>query len=636
MRAAMPADIRDVRLNDCFWTPRQEINRRVTLGIEYQQCKETGRIDAFRLDWKPGKPNQPHMFWDSDVAKWVEACGYSLAAHPDAALRKQVGEVIDLIVSAQQPDGYLNVYFTVCEPDKRWANLRDWHELYCAGHLIEAGVAMFEGIGDRRLLEAAQRYADLIGEVFGRGPNQKRGYCGHEEIELALVRLYRATGQRRYLDLAAYFIDERGRQPHYFDSEARQRGEDPAEWWTGYFYNQSHAPVREQTKVVGHAVRAMYLYSAMADVAAETGDKSLQAACRRLWRDLVRGKLYITGGVGASGNGERFSYDYDLPNETAYAETCAAIGLVFFADRMARLERDAVYADVMERALYNGVLSGVSLDGTRFFYANPLAAYPPALADGRQHGPMAVERQPWFGCACCPPNIARLLASLGRYIYACDAKTIYVQLYAANEATLHVADGEVRLVQETDYPWSGTVRLTVADTHGTPWALALRLPGWCRKPSLTLNGKRVALENVRRKGYAVLSRAWREGDALELSLPMPIERIAAHPRLRHNCGRIALQRGPLVYCIEEIDNGPHLNDLVLPRSAKLRAAHEPKLLGGVVAITGKAQRRDLAAWGGELYRADAVKSRTVPFMAVPYYAWSNRKPGEMLVWIREA
>lgn len=622
--------MKQVKLADPFWAPRMETNRRVTLPIEYEQCKKTGRIDAFRLDWKPGMPNPPHIFWDSDVYKWIEAGAYALATGRDAQLEKLFDDVIDLIAGAQQKDGYLNVHFTVVEPGKRWTNLRDCHELYCAGHLFEAAVAYAEATGKRKLLDVACRYADHIDSVFGTEPGKRRGYCGHEEIELALVKLSRITGTRRYMELAKYFIDERGRTPYYFDIEARERGEDPSKHWTAgpgplrYEYCQAHKPVREQTEVVGHAVRAMYLYSAMADLAGEFADKALFSATKRLWEHLTTRRMYITGGIGPSRHNEGFTCDYDLPNETAYAETCAAIGLVFWAHRMLQLEPDSRYADIMERALYNGVTSGVSLDGRRFFYENPLASL------GRHH------RQDWFDCACCPPNIARLIASIGQYVYSLGEKAVYVHLYAQGEAFLEIDGTALRTVQKTMYPWDGKVVLELEPERPARFALALRLPGWCRKPKVSLNGKAFGLSGRVRCGYAVIEREWRAGDRVEVLLPMSVERVEAHPEVRPDCGRIALMRGPIVYCLEEADNGRLLHDVVIPREAKLSARMEKDLLGGVVVVTGKAYRRDMRGWDGVLYRAERSKTKPFTFKAVPYCVWDNRSPGEMLVWVRDS
>ncbi|HKD74532.1 MAG TPA: beta-L-arabinofuranosidase domain-containing protein, partial [Ktedonobacterales bacterium] len=371
----LPVPFRHVTIDDTFWAPRIQRNRESTLPFIYQNLQETGRIDALRLTWKPGDEPMPHIFWDSDIGKWIEAASNSLATTPDPALKQQVDDVIDLLAQGQHADGYLNTYFTVVAPGKRWTNLRDLHELYCAGHLIEGAVAHYQATGERKLLDIMCRYVDFIAQTFGKQSGQKPGYDGHEEIELALIKLYHATNDARYLELSRYFVDERGRQPHYFDNEARERGEDPQAFEMGtYEYNQSHLPVLEQTQVVGHAVRAMYLNSALADLAREQDDERLFAACRRLWDHLTTTRMYLTGGIGTSARNEGFTRDYDLPNETAYAETCAAIGLVFWAHRMLQLDCNRAYADVMELALYNRVLSGVSLSGDRFFYEDPLAS----------------------------------------------------------------------------------------------------------------------------------------------------------------------------------------------------------------------------------------------------------------------
>ena len=634
-----PASLDKVAVDGPFWVERLATNRVVTLPIEYKQLETTGRIAALKLDWRPGDPAPPHIFWDSDVAKWIEAAAYSLATHPDADLERLVDSVIDLIADAQQDDGYLNTHFTVVEPENRWTNLREMHELYCAGHLVEAAVAYFEGTGKRRLLDVLCRYIDVIDSVFGPGEGQKRGYPGHEEIELALVKLYRVTGERRYLDLAEYFLDERGRQPHYFDLEAHQRGDDPADFHgRGYNYNQSHLPVREQTATEGHAVRAMYLFSGMADVAAETGDEPLLNACKTLWKNVCERRMYVTGGVGSFPFGERFTYDYDLPNVLAYAETCAAIGLVFWAHRMLQIEPDGRFADVMERALYNGVLSGVSLDGTTFFYANPLAMDPKKFAFlnhlwGRTA--LSPTRQEWFGTSCCPPNIARLLASLGTYVYSCREREIYVHLYTGGGAALKLGDQMVLLQQETRYPWEGEVRITVRPEAKVRFTLALRIPGWAEGGVLQVNGQPLELAPLVTKGYAKIDRLWEPGDTVTLDLPMPVQRVEAHPRVREDCGRVALQRGPIVYCLEEVDNGADLSDICLSRDAALSAQFRADLLGGVVAVTGEATRREMAGWDDRLYRKAGSPVRTVSLKAIPYYAWANRTPGEMLVWIRE-
>jgi len=628
-----PVRLQKVAVHDEFWAPRIEKNRAVTLPIEYRQCKKTGRIDAWKLDWKEGAPNKPHQFWDSDVAKWIEAAAYSLAAFRDEKLEKTVDGVIDWIAKAQQKDGYLNTYFTVCDPGRRWTNLRDMHELYCAGHLMEAAAAYYEATGKRKLLDVLCRYADYIASVFGPEKGKKRGYPGHEEIELALVKLYRATGRGRYLKLAKFFIDQRGRRPHFFDQEARARGEDPKRYGGGGYENlQAHRPVREQATAEGHAVRAMYLYCGMADVAAETGDAELLAACRRLWKNVAERRMYIHGGIGSTRFGERFTCDYDLPNEEAYAETCAAIGLVFWSHRMLQIDADSKYADVMERAFYNGTISGVSLDGKRFFYDNLLAVHPKTHRFRERKSPF---RQEWFGCACCPPNIARLLASLPQYVYSRNDREAYVHLYVGSTAELEVAGQTVRLAQRTGYPWKEKVMITVNPERREEFTLALRIPGWCRGAKLELNGASLSLRSIVRKGYAKIKRTWKRADKVRLTLPMPVERIEAHPSVREDCGKVALQRGPVVYCLEQVDNGPDLADICLPRNARLKAKFTKNLLGGVVVVSADAYRRDRAGWKGALYKRAPSATRRIRIKAVPYCVWGNRKEGEMIVWMRE-
>jgi DUF1680 family protein len=616
-----PVSFADVRIDDRFWAPRIAANRERTIPCNYKQCKETGRIDALKLDWKLGQPNPPHIFWESDIAKFLEAASYSLKTHPDADLEAKVDDVIALLQSAQQPDGYLNAHYTVVNPGKRWTNLRDNHELYCAGHLFEAGVAHFEATGKRTLLDVCRRYADCIAATFGVDPGKKRGYCGHPEIELALVKLARATGETKYLDLARYFVDERGRQPHYFDAEALARGEDPKECWhKTYAYCQAHVPLREQAEVAGHAVRAMYIYTAMADLAAESGDQSLQASCERLWEHATSKLMYVTGGLGTSAQNEGFTFDFDLPNETAYCETCAAIGLVMWGRRMLELTGDGRYADVIERALYNAVISGVSLDGSKFFYENPLASL------GKHH------RKEWFGCSCCPPNIARLLASLGGYVYSQAPDSIAIDLYVQSAAKFRVAGRELTIRQQTDYPWDGAVRIGIDTPAPAAFELRLRRPDWSRKVSLKLNGVEAEVELDR--GYFSIKREWSPGDTVELKFDLPVERVYANPKVRMNCGRVALRRGPVLYCLEGADNGTELNALELPRDAKFSTEFEPSLLGGLVSL--KTVGRRIIQDDEALYRVSPPQVRETALKAIPYYAWDNRDAGEMLVWIREA
>jgi DUF1680 family protein len=630
-RKLAPVPFTRVEVDDAFWAPRIEVNRAATIPIAYRHLSETGRIDAWKLDWRKGKEPVPHPFWDSDVAKWIEAAAYSLAAHPDPELERRVDAVVDLIAAAQQPDGYLNIYFTVVAPERRFANLGMWHELYCAGHLIEAAVAHREATGKRKLLDVVRRYADHIDSVFG--PGKRDGCPGHPEIELALIKLYRATGERRYRELAGFFLDQRGARPSFFQREIERLDPEDSRLNRHFFgegegfrteYCQDHLPVREQSDAVGHAVRAMYLYCAMADLAAETGDGALLRACKRLWRSVCERRMYVTGGIGPASHNEGFTADYDLPNASAYAETCAAIGLVLWSHRLLQLEGDGRYADAMERALYNGVASGVSLDGRRFFYVNPLASH------GDAH------RQPWFSCSCCPPNIARLIASFGQYAYSESSSEAWVHLYVQGKGELDLGGRRVVIEQRTGYPWKERVSIEVRPSRAEEFTLALRLPGWCRGARAKLEGRTLRLAPITRKGYARIRRRWHPGDRIELVLPMPVERALANPAVAADAGRVALQRGPLVYCLEGVDNGAHLDDLVLARNAKLGAKFDANLLGGAVRISGRARRADRAAWSGALYRFAGSRTKPATLKAVPYCAWDNRRAGEMLVWIREA
>ena len=611
-----PVPFSQVTINDLFWAPRLRINHEKTIPHIYAMCKETGRIDAYRLQWKPGMEKTPHQFWDSDVAKWIEAASYSLAVFPDPALEALLDTVTALIASVQQQDGYLNPHYTLVEPDKRWTNLRHGHELYCAGHMIEAGVAHFQVTGKFTLLNVVCRYADYIDTVFGTEPGKKRGYCGHEEIELALVKLYRVTGNQRYLRLSQYFIDERGRSPCYFDIE-----ETPDMHKLGREYHQAHLPVREQTEVVGHAVRAMYLYSAMADLAYIAEDETLLQACKRLWDHLSSKRMFITAGIGSSRYNEGFSSDYDLPNDTAYAETCAAVGLVLWSHRMLQLECDARYADVMERALYNGVLSSVSQAGTTFFYVNPLAS----------HGDLS--RQAWFACACCPTNIARLLASFGHYVYSQSVREVAIHLYVQSAAHVHIQGQQLILRQETLYPWDGQVTLTVALAQPATFALRLRIPGWCSQATLSLNNEPIDIQPMSERGYVKLERTWQHADTISLHLPMPAVRMYAHPDIEADSGLVALQRGPIVYCLESVDNAIPLHKIILPRTSSLQADFERNVFDGVVTVAADALALDTSGWEHTLYRTESPEMYPARLKAIPYYLWSNRGISAMRVWM---
>jgi hypothetical protein len=629
----MPA----VQIQSGFWANRQKTNDTKTIPAIYHQMQITGRIDAWRLDWQPGQPHKPHIFWDSDAGKWIEAVGYSLRNHPSPEFEAQVDAVVDLIEKAQQPDGYLNIFFTAVEPQNKWTNLRDWHELYDAGHLIEGAVAYWQATGKRKLLDVLIRYADYIDQTFGPNEGQVPGYCGHPEVELAMVKLYEATGEQRYLNLAKYFVDERGRQPSYFDEEARKRGDDPAKFWAKtYQYCQAHAPVRDQHRATGHSVRAAYLYSGMADLAKLTGDDTLLPVCQEIWEDITQHQLYITGGLGPAHTNEGFTFSYDLPNEEAYAETCAAIALVLWAQRMFLIDPDSRYINVMERALYNGFISGVSYEGDTFFYANPLASYPKVSPHGG-YTEGYYRRAAWFDCACCPPNLARLIANIGEYFYSVAADTLYVHLYNQNQTQVTVAGTNVTIAQQTNYPWEGLVQLSLTVDQPTVFSVALRIPDWCHDFKVLING--VPSDAVPVRGYVHLNQQWQTNDVITLDLAMPVERIAAHPLVRQDAGCIALQRGPIVYCAEEVDNGAALANLILPRTATLSASFDADLFGGVSVITATAIRNIPQQWPGGLYQPESALSYVttpVTLKAIPYCFWANREPGEMRVWLREA
>lgn len=653
------ANEQQVRIGDDFWNGYSDLVRRTVIPYQWEALNDriegaepSYAIRNFRIaaGLQEGEFGGL-VFQDSDLAKWLEAVGYSLGNHPDPELEKIADEVIELIGRAQQEDGYVNTYFTIKEPGKRWTNLLDAHELYCAGHLIEAAVAYYRGTGKRKLLDIVCRFADYIDSVFGPEPGKLKGYCGHQEIELALVKLYETTGEKRYLKLSQFFIDERGSKPSYFVEEWERRGR-TSHWVQGTVpapnleYNQSHLPVREQSVAVGHSVRAVYMYTAMADLARLTGDSQLRAACERLWNNVTRKQMYITGGIGSTHHGEAFSFDYDLPNDTVYAETCASIGLIFFARRMLQLEAKSEYADVMERALYNNVLGSMSRDGKHFFYVNPLEVWPEASAKnpGKHH--VKPVRQKWFGCSCCPPNVARLLSSLNEYIYGSSPadNRIYVHLYIGSEAQFVLADaGLVGLKQQSALPWDGRVSFKVSlppdKESGAAFALALRVPAWFQsgKPVLTVGGQPIAyrVEN----GYAIVERTWSDGDEAVWQLPLETKLIAANPLIRANAGRAAIQRGPLVYCLEEADNGAPLASLCLAADAKLSERFDADLLGGCVVIEGDAIAADRSGWAEDTpYRPLGQGGGTKPvrFKAVPYYLWGNRTPGEMIVWIRTA
>ncbi len=617
--AVHPAPLASVHIEDEFWGPRLETNRTVTIWHVFKQAEAAGEFDNFAkaggLMEGPFRGSSPAR--DSDAYKSIEGAAYMLAVHPDPKLEQYVDDLVAKIAAAQEPDGYIYTARRITPPDQmpemsgpeRWTRERTSHETYVMGLLCESGVALFQAIGKRSLLEVAIKNANFLNNTFGPAANQRHDASGHEEIELALVKLYRATGDERYLRLSQYFVDQRGRRTPNYGA-----------------YAQDHIPVIEQSEAVGHAVRAGYLYAGVTDLAALTGNPLYIQAMDRIWHNVVDKRMYITGGLGAQRNGEAFGNDYELPNLTAYNETCAAVASAFWQQRLFLLHRDAKYVDVLERVLYNGFLGGVSLSGDRFFYTNALES------DGARS---RSTRMPWFTWPCCPTNIVRLMPSIPGYIYATTPDTVYVNLFIGGSADLKLGEGAkarpLRLTQQTRYPWDGGIKLTVAPAAASEFTLNLRIPGWAQGrpvpgdlyryaekevPGFTvkLNGR--AVKPTLDKGYAVLRRTWKSGDTIELSLPMPIHRVVANEGVAAGRGRVALERGPLVYCAEGVDNGGHARALTLAADVDLVAEHRKDLLGGVTVIRTR----------------QAVGSND-HFTAIPYYAWSNRGDGEMCIWL---
>lgn len=629
-----PVALRDVQVADGFFSRYADLVREEVIPYQWEAlndripgAEKSGCLRNFRIAAGQEAGEFTGMvFQDSDIGKWLEAVAYSLTTHPDAALERTADEVIELLEAAQREDGYLDTYFIVKDPKNRWKCLRDCHELYCAGHLLEGAVAYWQATGKDRFLNVMRRYVDYIATVFGRGEGQMRGYPGHEEIELALCKLYDVTGEKKYLDLAAYFIDERGRDPKYFLEELKTRG-DAFHWEgndaQGMEYFQAHAPVREQTEAVGHAVRAVYLYSGMADVAMRTGDEGLLEACRRLYRNIADKRLYVTGAIGSTYIGEAFTFDYDLPNDTAYAETCASVGLIFFMKRMLEADGAAEYGDMMERALYNTVLAGMAMDGKSFFYVNPLEVFPEADEKDPSKRHVKTVRQKWFACACCPPNVARLLADLGSYIYRRKGSAVTADLFIGSRLAL---PGGAELIQTSEVPFGGKVTFTLRGA-AQGFSLRVRCPEWAEGVTCTAPCRK---EN----GYIAIQKDWQDGDSVTLVFGMEPRRIYANPLVRQDAGKVCLMRGPLVYCLEEADNGANLHLLRLPEGEPVEAVRGEGALFGMTLLRAKGRR--FVPHGSRLYAPDRQgREEEARLTFVPYFAWGNRDKGEMAVYVRE-
>ncbi len=627
MRKFKETKVGTVRMEDVFFAPRIQTNHENTLPANISRCRETGRIDSFKLRWKPGMEKKPHPFWDSDFAKVIEGMALSQLLFPDPEREKQLNEFVDLILSAQQPDGYLNSYFTQVEPENRWKHISIKHELYCAGHLMEAAVAHFQATGKRNFLEAMCRYADYIATIFGPAEGQLHGYPGHEEIELALCKLAEASGKEKYRNLASYFVEERGKEPNFFKEEER-RNQVSMIFEPAYF--QAHKPVREQEGATGHAVRALYLYSGMADVAAATGDDTLLKACKRLWDSVTSRNMYITGGIGSSANGERFTHDYDLPNDSAYAESCAAIALTLFAERMANITGESQYADIMERGLYNGTLSGLSLDGTKFFYANPQEVHELQSTGKGEH--TLPERQEWFGCSCCPTNYCRILPQIASFAYAVseDELRIHIPAQASGKIQRNGKSFAFRLTG--NYPYEGKVHFEIIDGEGE-YTVSFRIPDWCKKyDPVKINGIECACTPVH--GYLSIRRTWKAGDSIDLNFEMRIRRMRGNPRLVNDAGKFVFQYGPLLYALEGIDNGQDLTRLVIPEGTVCSLVPAPQgFPEGTMAITGKALR-ERNPRNNQLFSDEPIMTEETTFTAIPYALWQNRGKTTMQLWLR--
>lgn len=642
-----PIDLKQITIDDPFWSKHVDLVRREIIPYQWRamndqepdaepsHCLDNFRIAAGRTQGK----FYGFVFQDTDIAKWLEAVGLSLASHPDPDLEATADEVIDLIGDAQQSDGYLDTYFIIEDPDLRWKNLCEGHELYTAGHMMEAGVAYYQGTGKRKLLDIVCRLADLICRVFGDGEGQIAGYPGHPEVEIGLIKLYQATGKKAYLDMAAYFVNKRGVGENYFLLEEKKPGYKRIFWNpdSAYdtSYSQSHLPVRLQKTAIGHAVRAVYLYCAMADLADEYKDDSLMDACKTLWNNMANRQMYITGGIGSSGTLERFTVDYDLPNDTNYSESCASIGLALFGMRMANILKDASYVDVVERALYNTVLAGIALDGRSFFYVNPLEVWPDNCIPYTSKEHIKPIRQKWFGCACCPPNIARTLAALGQFVYSVDQDGLYVNLFVSGTCKARIHGAEVEIKTETRFPYENKVKIALKGLPEGGIKLNLRVPDYASEPWVRIEGETLEItKDSINKGYLTISA--NKDCCLEYGFEAPARFVRANPRVHADSGKLALVKGPLVYCLEEVDNGQNLPSVYVSAGTEIREEFSD-LFGGTTLLKFDGKKIRESDWDADrLYGEGPVTFDEIELTAIPYAYWNNRGMGEMLVWMKES
>lgn len=572
-----------------------------------------------------------YIFQDSDVYKWLEAVAYSLISYKDEKLEKVADGVIDLIGLAQQKDGYLDTYFIIDAPEKKFKRLFESHELYCAGHFMEAAVAYYKATGKRKALDIACKMADCIDNNFGSEEGKIHGYDGHEEVEIGLSKLYSETGNEKYLKLSKYFLCERGR-----DSDFLEKAMELSAGNLPKSYYQAHKPVIEQKTAEGHAVRLIYMCTAMASVAGLTHDNEMLKACKSLWKNITEKRMYVTGGIGSTVIGESFTFDYDLPNDTMYCETCASVGLVFFAHNMLKNDPMGFYGDVMEKCLYNSAISGMALDGKHFFYVNPLEVSPAASKSDPGKSHVKVTRPAWFGCACCPPNLARTLTSIGKYVYTVFNNTIYTHLYVSNESSVLINESKVSIKQETKFPWDSFIKVSLNIDKVSNFGMAFRMPEWCNSYTVKVNGEEA--EYVLSNGYVSIVREWKTSDTIEINLKMEIQEITANPNVKDDIGKVAIQRGPFIYCLEEADNGDNLHLIKLPKNAEYHYEFDPNFFNGVVKIKVKAKKLVIGSeWKEKLYISNKKEPEyeecEVTF--IPYYSWANRTEGEMRVFVNK-
>ena len=674
-----PVNLKAVQVTDDFWKREMELVRKEVIPYQWEAlndrvpdaapsfCMHNFKVAGKLMKEKREKgsdfeaptytfrgfealPEDPEhledkfygfVFQDTDFSKWIEAVAYSLTQHPDEKLEKTADEAIDIVCAAQLENGYLDTYYIINGMDRAFTYLKDHHELYCLGHLIEGAAAYYEATGKDKLLKAACRFADYVADFFGEEEGKCKGYPGHEIAEMALVRLYQVTGEEKYLQLSRYFLLERGKQPYYFDLEEEKRAklenrkpEIPKEK-IRYAYYQAHEPVKEQKEAVGHAVRAVYLYSGMADVARLTKDEEMYQACRRLWDSIVKEKLYVTGGIGGTHIGEAFSFPYDLPNDTAYSETCAAIGLAFFARRMLEIEADREYGDVMEKALYNTVLSGMALDGKSFFYVNPLEVVPEACHKDQRKAHVKPIRQKWFGCACCPPNIARIVSSIASYAYTENETTLWTHLYMSSKLKKSFDGIMTEIETETSMPWEGKTQVKIHTPKAVKATLAFRMPGWCKEKDIVFHAPKQLKQTVK-KGYVYFEGIYEDGDEIVITYPMRVQVLQADLRVREDIGKVAFVRGPITYCMEEKDNGKnlHLCRVDAKRLDEITTVLSTELGHDMYTLKVPGKRL-LEKEGTSLYQEyKTIQEEEQELTFVPYYAWNNRGEGEMTVWVR--